>query len=1046
MVQRATCSSETSASLNGVPNGECKGGTSGYSADAAIARGTIDEATLLTRGDGDRGGGGRFSLFRWFKRNRDSTVEKRRRTSARSDDDGIVRRRSSVYSSVESVDTFYSTATVRSFAFHSGSLSTRCNVLSLDILKQAAEVGPFAAGASKVFVANKENNASATTTYTLPTSVHSRRRDITARYSLHPSTTFGSCGNFPTSEKGLSGTSGRRLDEHTRASYNGSVRRRVHVKGKRRAPNPPGTIVEIVEVDVRETPRNSGRRKRRAPRPPERIAGNHSTAEQSKLLDAGMEIEERKEIGERQSISNDTLVLQGGMLLSKKEVSGSPKTAKNSDADARTSGIAVLQERAQSPVSGTLNMPRPWYKRSVFEHSRDSGPSRRGAAFRSTASSIEVKDECAGTNAASPTSCSVDASLSRLSFFHRGERQNDDRKRQEAKRKSGLSILTNISELDKEAAAIVQEEQARTRASMLLKTSKFADAFENRTDVNEEIVQDMVSSAMESSSPRRGTRALISKFNAISNITKVTVNANFFARRDQSGYKLDRDAATNSKFEQIGDWRNQRFSVQQDLGQSVRVDKDISKYFLPQQRTSRTKTESAQVDVKPIDLKVTSKKEQNDQLMRDTSSRISFLQSQLATNRANEPITIQDVALPVNEEGIRLRQKIIEEKTSKRSPRLNNEASRRFPFSRARNLAESTGNALDPFKQRMEGDGERLGGVQKEFSDIFDEIDRQLRSREFKLIERRPAVESDNVGTKVPEDEATVSSKVAKVLDILVEAEKDGKTRPVSQPERSIRDKETPCLIDTDRKAKSAKTKSTVLNTVEDPITADLKEMLKEMKHSLPKRPKPKKPVSDDIPEKVEKRSPILMNKMSHVAPNTTAKAETIALNDYEADKQKVSSSAQTSGNIRRLNQPSTSAERPSTSGWRHENVLYRTSGKGSALVKNTFQLIRPRDFAEIEAIKTTNEVRRENTYANVIEPSLYANAHVPPNSPKQGADPARSSNIPQTSRTEVMPNVASENKITSDENEIKEKGNILLRYMTSFFLKNPLARITFVF
>ncbi|XP_011872106.1 PREDICTED: uncharacterized protein LOC105564393 [Vollenhovia emeryi] len=992
MVQRAACSNETSASLNGVPSGERKGGTSGVvvEADAVVARGAVAGEPTLTRGSGGSGSG-RFSLFRWFKRNRDSTVEKRRRRGARpdDDDDGVVRRRSSVYSSAESVDTFYSTTTVRSFAFHTGTLG-RCDALSLDILRQAAEVGPFAAGASKVYL-GKENNALSSVACTLPINVHSRRRDITTRYSLQP-TTFSSCGNFLTTERGLSDSSGR-LDGG--ASINGSARRRVHVKGKRRAPNPPGAA-KIAGVDVRETPpaRNSNRRKRRAPRPPE----------QSKLdTDGdGMEIEERKAADEGQSISNDTLILQGGMLLSKKEVCGSPKAARSNESDAGVSGATILQERAQSPA-GTLNMPRPWYKRSVFEHSRDSGSSKRGAVFRSPA---EMREEYVGTNVNSSPSYSVDASLSRLNFFHRGERQSDDRKRQEAKRRSGLSILTNISELDKEAAAIVQEEQARTRASMLLKTSRFADEFDRRDAVNEELVQDMVTSAIESSSPRRGTRALISKFNAISNITKVTVNANFFAKRDQPGYKLDRDATRNSKFEQVGDWRSQRFSVQQDLGQSVRVDKDISRYFLPQQRSSRNKTEA---DVKSVDIKITSGKEQNDQLMKDASSRISFLQSQLAANRSSEPVTAQkDIAFP--EEKIRS-QEMAREMKDKESPRLSNETRRKFLLSRARNLAEGRENALDPFREKAEG-------VQREFSDIFDEIDRQLRSRQFKLIERRPAAESDSVGAKVPEDEA-VSSKVAKVLDILVEAEKDGKTRPVIQPERSMRDKGTSGLIDSGRKAKSSKTKVTALNTVEDPITADLKEMLKEMKHSLPKRPRSKKALSNDgdVLEKVEKRSPVPRNKTSYAASATTTS------NDYETDKQKVSSSAQTSGNIRRLNQPSTSAERPSTSaGWKHENVLYRTSGRGSVLVKNTFQLIRPRDFAEIEAMKTTKEVRKENTYANVIEPSLYANTHVPPVSPKQRADPSTSKDTSHSNQPEEQPNITNESKIMLNNDELANK------------------------
>ncbi|XP_018306955.1 uncharacterized protein [Mycetomoellerius zeteki] len=1019
MVQQTVYSNETSASLNGVPNDDRRGRTSGL-IDGVVARSAVDgETASLTRG-GSGSNSGRFSLFRWFKRNRDSTVEKRRRTSARPDDDGIVRRRSSVYSSVESVNTFYSTTTVRSFAFHTGTLG-RCNVLSLDILKQAAEVGPFAAGASKVYLGNKENNASSAAACTLPINVHSRRQDITARYSLQPTTTFSSCGNFLTTEKNLLDSS-RRFDESARV--NGSTRRRVHVKGKRKAPNPPGAA-KIVEVNARETPpRNSNRRKRRAPRPPEKV-----TVEQSKLVTDGdsMEVEVRKDVDEGQSISNDTLILQGGMLLSKKEVCGSPKTAKNNNSDAEASNVTILQERAQSPIS-TLNMPRPWYKRSVFEHSRDSGSSKRGTVFRSPMTSAEMKEECVGTNINSSPSYSIDASLSRLNFFHRGERQNDDRKRQEAKRRSGLSILTNISELDKEAAAIVQEEQARARASMLLKTSKFTEEFEKRNDVNEELVQDMVTSAIESSSPRRGTRALISKFNAISNITKVTVNANFFAKRDQSGYKFDRDATRNDRFEQIGDWRNQRFSVQQDLGQSVRVDKDISRYFLPQQKLSKNRTESTNTDVKSVDIKITSSKEQNDQLMKDASSRISFLQSQLAANRANESLTAQkDITFP--EEKIRSRQEIVKETKDKESPRLNNETRRKFLLSRIRNLPGSTETAFDPFREKAEGE--------KEFSDIFNEIDRQLRSREFKLIERRPAVaESDNVRDKVPGDEA-VSSKVAKVLDILVEAEKDGKMRLTIQPERSMQDKGTSRLIDSDQKTKSSKTKLTALNTIEDPITADLKEMLKEMKHSLPKRPKSKKTVSNDVLEKVEKRSPVPTNK-TYIATTRTATTS----NDYETDKQKVSSSAQTSGNIRRLNQPSTSAERPSTSGWKHENVLYKTSGKGSVLVKNTFQLIRPRDFAEIEAMKTT-KVYKENAYANVIEPSLYANTHVPPISPKQQSDPTTSKDILQSSHPEEQSNIANESKIMLNNDELtNEDDNSTARNMNTLAINRLLRKL----
>lgn len=799
------------------------------------------------------------------------------------------------------------------------------------------------------------------------------------------------------------------------------------MKGKRRAPNPPA-VIKIVEVDVRETPaRNSSRRKRRAPQPPEKATNRSSTGEQSRRSlivngDDGMEL---RNVDERQSISNDTLVLQGGMLLSKKEVRGSPKAAmrSNKGGDPGTSSVLNSQEKTQI---GTLAMPRPWYKRSVFEHSRDAGSSKRGGPTIS----CEVKEKCVGTS----VNYSVESS-SRLNFFHR-----DDRKRQEAKRRSGLSILTNISELDKEAAAIVQEEQARTRASMLLKTSKFADEFERRSDVNEEIVQDMVTSAMENSSPRRGTRALISKFNAISNITKVTVNANFFAKKDQSDYKLDRDVTRNSRFQQMGDWRSQRFSAQHDLGHSVRVDRDISRYFLPQQRSSKNETKLTNIN--SVDMKITPSKEPNDQLMKEASDRISILQSQLAANRANESLAIQkDIALSV-EEKIRLRQEVAEEGRDRGLPRLNNETSRKFLLSRARNLVESMESALDPVGERTKGNGKQLGGAQKEFSNIFDEIDRKLRSREFKLgEERKLAAESDRVRDKVPEDEA-VSSRVAKVLDILVEAEKDGKTRSAIQQERSMQDKETSRLINSNQQIKSGKTKSTVLNTVEDPITVDLKEMLKEMKHSLPKRPKPRKPMSNDsVLEKVDKRSSVSANKTTRMEAASSSSSNV----DYEADKQKVSSSAQTSGNIRRLNQPSTSAEeRPSTSsGWKHENVLYKTSGKGSALVKNTFQLIRPRDFAEIEATKTTREIEKENTYANMMEPSLYANAHVPPaSSPKQSSSNSAGSQNISSNRVKASPNIVNESKMLNDEEFVEEEDNSAARNMNTLDINRLLRKL----
>ncbi|KZC07168.1 PREDICTED: uncharacterized protein LOC107185455 [Dufourea novaeangliae] len=986
MVQRAACSIEANAFPNGVRISDRDGGAA-TKVDVVATETTVDQ--VLRAVEEDRGTGGRFSLFKWFKRsgNRESTVDKRRKIKCRDNED--VARQQSVSSSVESVDTFYSTTTVRSFAFHTGTLG-RCDGLSLDILEQAAEVGPFAAGASKVVTGGNKENDIADVACTLPTNAH--KRDITSRYSLQPSATFTSCGNLPFPERRLLGSLRRVEDRGTDSS---SGRRRVHVKGKRPAPKPPA--VKGTEVDARvETPRNSNRRKRRAPKPPERIVNGEPSVEKTKTRATdGMDVVARGDTENGLAISNDTLMLQGGVLLSKKEIK---QTKEKKDTGTTSDLTGILRDTTTTvPTNiGALNaaMPRPWYKRSVFEHSRDSGQSRRGGDVLrgpTTSSTHETKEDSATSSVASSTSYTVDASVSRLSFFHRG--QTDDRKR-EAKRKSGLSILTNISELDKEAAAIVQEEQARARASMLLKSSRFVDSFEKR-DVNEEIVQDIVTSSMENSSPRRGTRALISKFNAISNITKVTVNANFFAKGRDQAAKFERDVVRNARPYQhhVERKENPRFSVHPVQVQTgAHTEKDISRYFPPQPKTGRNKIENTETGTKSPGGKVNTAKEQNDRLATDTSSRISFLQSQLAANRTNDTANPRkDSGSTVVDEKIRSRQEVAGDRKDK-EPKSSNEDTAGIGdrlFSRGERSAR-----IFEEPRKMTDNKHHLENVQKEFSDIFDEIDKQLCMKPLKFIDRRVVRGTGTAANqrgKVHEEEAGISSKVTKVLDILVEAEKSPKTK--IETEKSIPLGNVSGTSNSNVKTKSGKTRSPILNTVEDPITVDLKEMLKEMKHSLPKRPKPGKTMTraaEEVPLlRTVKELPVAPEQSTAYFVSAVTKVENIgAQNDYEIEKQKVSCSVQTSGNVRRLNQPSTSMDQqPSTSGWKRENVLYKTSGKKLAssmgLTKNTFQLIRPRDFAEIEATKTMRTGPNENTYANVIEKqSIYANAHVPP-SPK---------------------------------------------------------------
>lgn len=109
-------------------------GREGRTSDVAATEATVEH---VLRDVHEARGNARFSLFKWFKRsgNRESTVDKRRKTTDKfREHDGQPR---SVTSSVESVDTFYSTTTVRSFAFHAGTLG-RCDGLALDVLDRSS--------------------------------------------------------------------------------------------------------------------------------------------------------------------------------------------------------------------------------------------------------------------------------------------------------------------------------------------------------------------------------------------------------------------------------------------------------------------------------------------------------------------------------------------------------------------------------------------------------------------------------------------------------------------------------------------------------------------------------------------------------------------------------------------------------------------------------------------------------------------------------------------------------------------------------------------
>ncbi|XP_066589178.1 uncharacterized protein [Prorops nasuta] len=857
MVEREVCSKERrSATLNGVANRNSRGG--------ALGAGASSEK--------------RFFLFKWFKRAGSTLERKKRRSFA---------------SSIESVGTFYSTTTVRSFAFHTANSLPARTDSSLHILKQAAEVGPFAAGASKLPEQSRGRYSE-----TLPRNASLQSKNITARYSLQANSSYKSCVSLlPTS------------NDKNRASYAAESRKkRAHVKGKRRAPDPPAVSSRVSSSKQRLG--SSTGRKRAAPKAPEIaiVKGEPSpTISSGKDVDA-MDLTKRA-VKEAQTISNDTLLLRGGLLFSNKEISQNAKAVEN---------LAELQSRRNSSneaiITGSLNtaMPRPWYKRAVFDH-------------KDTASNFPA-----------------DSSLSRLKFLQKNERQIEERRR-EVKRKSGLSILANISELDKEAAAIVQEEEARARAANMLLDSS--------------VTRDVASSSSDtSSSPRRGTRALISKFNAISNITKVTVNTNFFARNSKDHTKVDKQHnVRNSKLEDNANGR-----LQSNISQS----RDISKYFSPQQSSFGTKAE---------DSRSTGREPENDSAI-GTTDRISYLQRQLIANRMAD--AARSTPSPILKERPRrlVEENIVRNKDT--SKRIENELLERYLFPPSRIASDELANGRKATKNCAKN---TVDHRQTEFSDFLEEIDQQLRLREPK-IDQRNYSNNNNARSQLEHPQAS---------ETLLESEKDQhvniKKNIPFKLDNLIYIDETPDL-DLERKYQSEAPQETSA-VRKEACPVDLKEMLKEMKHSLPKRSKTAKSLTENNLERLVDRP-----KSSKFDSNKPVAIETTVVvlqNDYDLEKQKVSSSAQTSGNIRKL--ISRPFEKASTSGLNRDKVESeakaapvtvtpeRNFGGSTGFAKSTFQLIRPSDFAEIEATKTrlNESSRKESTYANVIGQSLYANTAV---------------------------------------------------------------------
>lgn len=302
-----------------------------------------------------------------------------------------------------------------------------------------------------------------------------------------------------------------------------------HVKGKRRAPQPPArgnsTDTDIVSLSTTNT--NSSKRskkKRRAPSPPKKKSESgdehivNIIREATDNILSDKKSEQQKEDSRDETISNastldigssedvmctDTLKLERGILKQNMEKPFSePKMCPS------------------SPVS-----PRPWYKRTTVNKEMGSSKEKEKKNERDRK---KVEDWMLESGFPRRSLLNTD---NKYNFFSKADKSDE-------KRKSQISILTNISELDREAAEIIRRGKEKEKSLM---ESQNAMYFNDNGIANEnEVIINNISEKEES--PRKNSaKELISLFNAITNVTKVTVNSSFFSKDSNNLFYKEKD-------------------------------------------------------------------------------------------------------------------------------------------------------------------------------------------------------------------------------------------------------------------------------------------------------------------------------------------------------------------------------------------------------------------------------------------------------------------------------------------------------------------------
>lgn len=289
------------------------------------------------------------------------------------------------------------------------------------------------------------------------------------------------------------------LNHRRTASESSKVRRAgayCHVKGKRKAPQPPPSSSSSLSGNVKLQDGHSTtslrRNKKRLAPPPPAVLHN--------------QLVHTLEYADADVIFNDSLKLDHGILKSTKEpdivkISSENKLLSLNKTDAAAASADAVNSTETHPVS-----PRPWYKRNSTRDSIANHNKKDHHKYEP----IERLPEVPYTR-----NSTVDLTA---------EEEIKIEKKKEDKRKSGLSFLTNISELDRQASEIIKKEHEKN-GNEIPEMPEFMRPKQLDSKMNTDSL---------ASPKRKSAKDLIAKFNAITNVTKVTMNSAFFGTKESS--------------------------------------------------------------------------------------------------------------------------------------------------------------------------------------------------------------------------------------------------------------------------------------------------------------------------------------------------------------------------------------------------------------------------------------------------------------------------------------------------------------------------------